>query len=447
MLIRHLILLLFAIFLAVGCTKPPLADNGDVTSSIASRIDQQAVWYQGCPDEHIKGFVTSLIENVLTPEAAIQIAFLKNPDVQATFEELGIAHADLIEAGLLSNPDFSLESRYPHNKNHVTNIEYLITAAFLDIFLIPLRTKVAAAEFEQVKRRVAQEIIQLAFEVRQTYYALIGEQQKHAYTKSVADVTRIRAEIASEQGVIGNVNLLDVQQNQARYLEANVKIAQEQFTIIRLREKLNRLLGLREDAGLIFPELPQELEDCDFDLAALETLALETRMDLQEARFAVIRLQRMLGLKEWWAYTNLRVGLAGEREPEGLNVVGFGITGDIPIFNFGQAARRRLHAQLRQAQDRYEALEVRILSEVRVAHELLMSALGMLYQYRVEILPLQKKVLNTSSELYNVMGLGVDQLLENKRQELEAQRSYVDMLKEYWMARVQLDRALGGNVL
>ncbi|MCE2983974.1 MAG: TolC family protein [Parachlamydia sp.] len=119
-----------------------------------------------------------MLENELNPEAAIQIALLKNPKVQSIFEELGIAHADLVEAGLLSNPDFSLEVRYPHKKNLLTNIEYLVTATFLDIFLIPLRTRLAAAEFEQAKRRVTNEILDLAFEVRQTYYELLGEQQR-----------------------------------------------------------------------------------------------------------------------------------------------------------------------------------------------------------------------------------------------------------------------------
>jgi len=127
-----------------------------------------------------------------------------------------------------------------------------------------------------------------------------------------------------------------------------------------------------------------------------------------------------------------------------LNLVGFGLSGEIPIFNFGQAARMRIFAQLRQAQDRYETLEIRILSEVREAHKLLMSDLGMINDYRIRIIPLQNEIINSSEELYNVMGLGIDRLIENKRQELEANRNYFEILKDYWVARVQLDKALGG---
>lgn len=440
----RVVFILFITLIASGCARHPHPDHGEVSSTIATRVNMQVEWYKGCPDDQINCKVQCLLENELTPEAAIQIAFLKNPKVQAIFEELGIAHAELVEAGLLSNPDFSLEVRYPHKKTFVTNIEYLVTATFLDIFMIPLRTRLATAEFEQAKRRVTNEILDLAFEVRQTYYELLAERQKLKYIRSIVELTSIQGELISRQNKVGNVNRLAFQQVQAKFLEANLEIAKAQTMIIRLQEKLNKLLGLNEDGCLILPEISQEFDYQGFDLCELESIALSERMDLQEARFEVIRLRRMLGLKDWWSYSNLKAGVAGERDPGKLNLVGFGLTGNIPIFNFGQAARMRIFAQLRQAQDRYEELEIRILSEVREAHKLLMSDLGIINDYQIRIIPLQKEISSSSEELYNVMGLGVDRLLENKRQELEAYRNYFEIIKNYWIARVQLDKALGG---
>ena len=441
---KRLLLILSTALVVPGCARHRQADDGQISSIIATRIDKHVEWYQGCPDDQINCAIQCLLKNELTPEAAIQIALLKNPKVQSIFEELGMAYADLVEAGLLSNPDFSLELRYPQKKNLVTNIEYLVTTTFLDIFLIPLRTRLAAAEFEQAKRRVTNEILNLAFEVRQTYYELLGERQKLKYIRPIVELTSIHCEIVSRQKLIGNINRLDFQQVQARFLEVKLEIAKEQTTIIRLSEKLNRLLGLSEEVCLIFPEISQDVDYKGYDICALESIALAQRMDLQEAQFEVIRLRRMLGLKDWWTYTNLKAGVAGERDTDGLNLVGFGLSGEIPIFNFGQAARTRIFAQLRQAQDRYKALEIRILSEVREAHRLLMSDLGMINDYQNKIIPLQNEIINSSEELYNVMGLGIDRLIENKRQELEANRNYFEILKDYWVARVQLDKALGG---
>ncbi|MBA2369921.1 MAG: TolC family protein [Candidatus Protochlamydia sp.] len=429
-----------------SCTRVHQADTGQISSIIAKKINKQVHWNISCfEDPMITAYIQELICKPLTSESVVQIALLNNPQIQATFEELGIAQADLVEAGLLSNPAFEVEVRYPHVKKLRTNIEYLVTAAFLDIFLVPLRTRLATAELEQAKRRVTNEILNLAFEVRQTYYELLAAQQKLQYTKSIVELASIQGEITLRQNKVGNINRLDFQQARARFLEANLEIAKGKTQIIRLTEKLNRYLGLSEGTCLHLTEkISEKIDYQGFDLCALESIALRERLDLQEARFEVIRFRRMLGLKEWWTFTNLSAGLAGERETDGLNLVGYGLTGEFPIFNMGQATRMRIMAQLRQAQDRYLALEIRILSEVRESHNILIRNFEMIHNYRVQIIPLKHEILNSSEELYNVMGLGIDRLLEYKRQELEMFQNYVEILKDYWLARVQLDKAIGG---
>lgn len=429
-----------------SCARVPHGSEEQVAGIVQERIGKEILWNRTCyEDPRVASYVQDLVFQPISIESAVQIALLNNPKVQATFEEIGIAQADLIEAGLFTNPAFSIEVRYPHKNKLVTNIEYLITATFIDIFLIPLRTRLAATELEQAKLRVANEILDLAFEVRQTYYELVAEQQMLKYTQAIAELASIQSEISLRQHNVGNIYQLDLEEIQAIFLEADLQITKSQEEIIRLREKLNRLFGLSEEICLTFPEqLPEETDYQGFDLCQLESMAIQERIDLQVARFEIIRFSRMLGLKEWWTYTNLQLGLAGERDPDGSNLIGPGFSGEIPIFNYGQAARMRLFAELRQAQDRLAALEIRVLSEVREAHKLLMKDLKIINKYREGLIPLQNKILNSSEELYNVMGLGVDRLLLNKRRETETYRNYLSSLRNYWISRVQLDHALGG---
>lgn len=429
-----------------SCALVPHGSEEQVAGIIQERIGKEVLWNHTCfEDPRINCYIQDLASQPISIESAVQIALLNNPEVQATFEEIGIAQADLIEAGLFTNPAFSIEVRYPYKNKLVTNIEYLITATFLDIFLIPLRTKLASTELEQAKLRVSNEILDLAFEVRQTYYGLVTEQQMLKYTQAIAELASIQSEISLRQHNVGNIYQLDLEEIQAIFLEADLQIAQSQEKIIRLGEKLNRLLGLSEEICLTFPEqLPEEVDYQGFDLCQLESIALQERIDLQVARFEILRFSRMLGLKDWWTYTNLQLGLAGERDSDGLNLIGPGFSGEIPIFNYGQAARMRLFAELRQAQDRLAALEIRVLSEVREAHKLLVKDLKIINKYRAGLIPLQNKILNSSEKLYNVMGLGVDRLLLNKRRETETYRNYLASLRDYWISRVQLDHALGG---
>lgn len=439
-----LCILLFG-FLVSACSRVPQADDGFISCAVANRINSVVEWRQRYrQDEQVQNFISSAVLSELSPDNAIQIALLNNPKIQATFEELGIAKADLVEAGLLSNPSFEIEVRYPYVRGLKTNIEYLITSSLLDIFLIPLRTRLANTEFEQTKLNVSNEILDLAFEVRETYYELVSERKKIQYIQSIVELASIISDIFSKQMTVGNVNMLEFQLAQARFLEAELELSRSQAEVIRLREKLNRLLGFSNDVCLILPENLPNTDYYGFDLCALEKIALENRLDLQVARFEIARFSQMLGLKGWWTYTNLKAGLAGEREPDGANLIGPGFSGEIPIFNYGQAARMRLYAHLRQAQDKLDELEVRVLSEVREAHKLLVSYLNIINDYQTRLLPMQGKISASSEELYNVMGLGVDKLLENKRQEVIATQNYTEIVKKYLIARVGLDRALGG---
>lgn len=442
---RLLSICIVIVLLFSSCSRTPPADDGLVSSLVAAKIDQEAKW--GCMDAETEALIQHLTENELTADSAIQIALLNNPIIQAIYEDLGIAQANLVEAGLFPNPVFDIEIRYPHVKKLKTNIEYLLVTSLIDILLIPLRTQLAATEFEQTKLRVSNEILNLAFDVRKTFYELVAEQVKVKSIQSSAELSGINSEIALRQHTIGNVNDLHVELAQSKFLEVELELAQSQAEVIRLKEKLNRLLGFCEEACLHLPEnITDEMDYQGFDLCALEAVALKERLDLSTARFEIIRLSQMLGLKDWWTYTNFKGGLAGERGADGLHFMGPGFSTELPIFNYGQAARLRLFSELRQAQDRLDALEVQILSEVRTAHKLLMCYLEIINDYKMRLLPLQENILASSEALYNVMGLGVNDLLDKKMQEVRITQNYIEGIKKYLVARVALDQALGGNL-
>lgn len=441
---RFTCLLIFCSLL-LGCSKVPYSQEDKIYCIVENRIDKQVNWRQGfslCEEE--KAYISTMLQSELTADIAIQIALINNPRVQATFEELGIARSQLIEAGLLSNPTFETELRYPRKGGFKTNIEYLITTSLLDLFLIPLRTRLATTEFEKVKLKVSNEILDLAFETRKIFYKLIAEREKITFIQSNLEITNILTDIIAEQREVGNVNSLKLQISKAYQLEAEIELSQTKAETIRLKEKLLRLLGISEDICLILPDSLPNINYLGFDLPTLESIALENRLDLQVIKYEIIARLQMLGVKEWWSYLNLKGGLAGERDPDGLNLLGVGLSGEVPIFNYGQAARMQLISEIRQAHDQLAEHEIKILSEVREAHKLLMSYRKMLNHYLDQLLPMQQKISLSSEELYNVMGIGIDRLLENKRLEFAAKKNFTEITEKYLLARVDLDRALGG---
>jgi cobalt-zinc-cadmium efflux system outer membrane protein len=94
-----------ALFVA-GCTQVPKgAGFNDVKNLVEQRVDYRIHWNQETEaDREVEKAIDELLKNKLTAEAAVQIALLNNPNLQAVYEDLGVTQADVVEAGLLENP-------------------------------------------------------------------------------------------------------------------------------------------------------------------------------------------------------------------------------------------------------------------------------------------------------------------------------------------------------
>src|SRR6266508_687793 len=92
-----------------GCANVPRdAGFGSVQNSVMERTGHQVYWSRGTEaDKEVTEVLDSLLQRELTPDSAVQIALLNNQNLQATYEELGVAQAELVEAGLLKNPTLS----------------------------------------------------------------------------------------------------------------------------------------------------------------------------------------------------------------------------------------------------------------------------------------------------------------------------------------------------
>lgn len=104
-----------AVLLLSGCASvSPQQAFQPVQGDVATLSGQRVVWNQGTADDQkAEAEVRHLLQAPLGVNAAVQIALLNSPDLQATFEEIGISQADLVQAGLLKNPTFAASWRFP----------------------------------------------------------------------------------------------------------------------------------------------------------------------------------------------------------------------------------------------------------------------------------------------------------------------------------------------
>ena len=152
---RNVVWLMFVLVSLSGCTSIAMnAGFDDVSATVQERSAARIFWKNGTDlDQEALEKLDLLLQNKLTADEAVQIALLNNRELQAVYSDLGIAQADLVQAGVLSNPIFEASVLFPASAGGRPDLELGAALNFLNIFYIPLRKRVAAARFEEVKTR------------------------------------------------------------------------------------------------------------------------------------------------------------------------------------------------------------------------------------------------------------------------------------------------------
>ena len=66
--------------------------------------------------------------------------------------------------------------------------------------------------------------------------------------------------------------------------------------------------------------------------------------------------------------------------------------------------------------------------------------------HRDVLIPQRESVVARSQEQQNYMIIGVFELIQAKRQEYDAYQSYLEAIRDYWLARTDLMRAVGARL-
>jgi cobalt-zinc-cadmium efflux system outer membrane protein len=439
------------VLLVTGCST---VSNDEafkpVQTNVADLSGHHVEWNQGTTDDQkVEEQVKHLLSAPLNANEAVQIALLNNPDLQATFEDIGISQADLVQAGLLKNPAFAGSWRFPNMPPGLGDIEYSIADDFLSFAMMPMKRKIAAINLEAAEDRVTHEVIHLIGEVKEQFYTYQAELQLEQRLNLIIQADQAAADLAQSQHDVGNINDASLTSAQAQVAAPRLALAEAQKQKIMTREKLNRLMGLwgEEIEWTIQPSLP-ELPDHEPSLANLEELAINQRYDLRAQRKEVDSIGQALALKTDTRYlpVQIYVGVDSERGTDGQRVTGPILDTELPIFDQGQGDIAKLSAEYRHAERELQALVIRIRSEVREARDTLKIDREQVLYYKKEVVPLNVSSVNQTVLQYNAMQVNANDLFLTKQRELETERDYIEAWRDYWITRAALEEAVGGSL-
>ena len=431
-----------------GCSVPREAEFSDVARTIEERTGHRIFWNQGgSADAAVRARVDEMLRGPLSAGQAVQIALLDNRGIQATYEDLKLAQADVVQAGLLKNPVFTASVRFPTSgSSRAPAYDLGVEQDFLDLLLIPARKRVARAMFDAAKLRVGGEVLALAHDTRVAYVSLQAAQQVSALRKTIVEAAEASVELSRRQHEAGNISDLDRSVEEASYRQLELEVMRGEGEVLAARERLTRLMGLfGAQASFTIKKELAELPPDEPPLEHLETLAVERRLDLDAARKDLAAVAEALAMAKNFRFLGgASVGAQVEHDAEGRTNVGPAASLEVPIFDQKQATIAKVVAQYRKAELRVGELAVEARSEVRETRGRLLLARAIVERYRAHLIPLRERIVALAQSHHDAMLLGIYQLLQLKQAEATVYREYIEAVRDYWIARADLERAVGG---
>ncbi|WDZ94804.1 TolC family protein [Herbaspirillum sp. WKF16] len=436
---------LAACALLAGCAQlSPDGGFGPLREIVAQRTGAAPAWHR-TPEEAAgnQARVAQLLPaggRLATADDAVQIALINNPDLQAAFAELGVAEADLVQAGRLPNPGFSFART--HSGGDV-KVERSLTLGLMQLIAMPAASRIEARRFDQVRLQLATRVLATAAQTRQAYYRALASQQGLAYQEQVEQAAEAAHELAAKMAERGNFSRLDAAREQLFYAETQTRLRRARREAQQDKESLARLLGMAPAFTLPerLPELPAKIDDA----ADVERQAIAQRLDIQAARSELEGLRLSLGLTRATRLVNvLDLGALRTSESGKAPETGYQVDIEIPLFDWGQARVAKAEAIYMQGANRLAAVALDARAQARLAWRERQDAYELARRYRDDIVPLRHRMSEENLLRYNGMLISVFDLLADAREQAATVNAAIEAGRDFWIADAALQLALGG---
>ncbi len=422
------------ILILVGCSTHLTHDRTYVSDSISSRTGHTLV---STEDKGINLPDDVSLSDGLTEDEAVAIALWNNARFQADLVGLGFSRADLIEAGMISNPVFSMF--FPAGPKQM---ETTIFMPIESLWQRPYRVSAAKLSAERVAENLVQNGLNLVRDVMITYADLAFSQERVNIAKEETALNGKIVTIVQARLRAGDISGLDERVFQLEAARKERDLVNNVRDTELLDAKLKTLLGLGQEENTLKLTPTQIDYEWDFKLEELITLAYAARPDLRAAEIAIEEAGKRLGWERSKIFKFTAIVDFNEKGRSGSEF-GPGAWFELPLFNRNNGKVSRSKAQLEQAVKQYVVAKQDIAFNVREAYTNYLSAQDALKVVRSDILPSVVAAVNKAGKRYSVGEIAYQDFLEFKRQLLDSRLREAESVAELHRASAQLRNSVG----
>ncbi len=377
---RRVWLILLAAWAAGGCEtyeSKPLPDACDVGHERASGMRTLELLATEIKHPVLRPVRIDPNEG-LSPEAAGVVAVLLNPPLRAVRDQRVLADAQLLQAGLLPNPELSYDFEAPtggDTNGTVNGFGLGLTWEVTSLIARSATVRGAQARRLAVEADIAWQEWQTAQAAKSAVFALVSLHGRIALQEQVREHLARSTELVRKAVAGGVLTAKELSAAESANRQACAALLDLKKQAEQQRLLLNRLLGLPPESAVRLSgriELPFSFQPpvaesllAGLEQRRLDLLALRRGYDSQEAAVRAEILNQ---------FPRISIGPTFGRDIENVDTAGFGINVVLPIFNRNQAGIAVERATRERLYDEY----VNRLFETRSDVEMLLSRLRFL---------------------------------------------------------------------
>ena len=431
---------MMVLLLLVGCQTAELqqrraAVSGDIASRFATDLSTET---EPGTTQLPPGVAT---EDGLTEDEAVAIALWNNAAYQGLLADLGVSSAQLLDAGLIADPQFS--TFLPLGPKQ---FEFTTFQAIDALWLQPVRVKAAEMDLDRVSQTMVQNGLDVIRDVRVAHASLLLAQEQAKVAQEAESLRRQIAELAQKRLDAGDISELEATTSRIDALQAQATASRAVQDVEVARHQLRTLIGLAMNGDSVDAVSDTDISISPLDADTLLSTALAMRPDLRAAEISIEVACERVGLAQMQF-----MNLDAIYDANGSGSRGFesgpGLRFTIPIFNRNQGGIAIADAQVQRAARQYVTVRDRVTLDVRTAHTQLEQAQQNLQLVRNEILPALQQTQKLARRNYENGGTPYFLVLQTTTQYLDARTRELQLEADMRRAIAELERGVGTKLI
>lgn len=384
----------------------------------------------------------------LTLESAPAYAVRHNPALAAARLRIDEARGRLNQAGRLANPEVELEL----NRN-LRAPEGTVSVALMQRFPLTARLRleknVSRAELAAAEAEVRNAERKLTAEVRTAVVKLLGISGQKALREKQVGNSRDLAEFLRKRVEVGESSLVDASLVDLEVQQLGTEVMQLQVERSNLLGDLRPLLGIPSgDVPVFEGTLPAiggtpgqgVVVAARPDYAAAQRTAEAARQSVLVAR------------SQTWQDVGVGLNVSEQRmedAPEGFQrdtFLGLRFSLPLPIWNRNTGRIQEATAAAARAEKEVDALALTINAEARAARDAMATLAKLVQSLDADLLPKASQIEEQLRQSYSTGQTPLTDVLRARDRHLLIERQRVDAVRDYHLARVRYEAAIGGGV-